>query len=219
MKSALLDAMLNAPDLPELIGEAQRALGREQKLREKFYADITPEHKWEFIQGEAIRHSPALNRHLAASERLLSLLDAFVRVHRLGLVRHEKAMTSFPRNDYEPDVMFFGSAKAALIDPDTLRFPIPDFIAEVLSPSTEARDRGIKFRDYALHSVAEYWIIDTVAETVEPYRLADGEYPPTPAQAEGMLSSEVVPGFEMPLRALFDEEENARVMKRIWAGA
>jgi Uma2 family endonuclease len=147
------------------------------------------------------------------------LLDAFVRVRRLGIVRHEKAMSSFPRNDYEPDVMFFGTAKAALVNPDTLRFPIPDFIAEVLSPSTETRDRGIKFRDYALHSVAEYWIIDTVAETVEPYRLADGEYPPTPAQAEGMLSSEVVPGFEMPLRALFDEEENARVMKRIWAGA
>lgn len=209
--------MLNAPDLPELIGEAQRALGLEQKLREKFYADITPEHKWEFIQGEVIMHSPALNRHLAASQRLYDLLNAFVRVRRLGLVRHEKAMTSFPRNDYEPDVMFFGSAKAALIDPDTLRFPIPDFIAEVLSPSTEDRDRGIKFRDYALHSVAEYWIIDPVAETVEPFRLIDGEYPPAPAQSDGLLGSDVVPGFEIPLRALFDEEENALVMKRIWS--
>jgi Uma2 family endonuclease len=217
MKSALLDAMLNAPDLPELIGEAQRALGREQRLRAKFYADITPEHKWEFIQGEVIMHSPALNRHLAASQRLYDLLNAFVRVRRLGLVRHEKAMTSFPRNDYEPDVMFFGTAKAALIDPDTLRFPIPDFIAEVLSPSTEARDRGIKFRDYALHSVTEYWIIDPVAETVEPFRLVDGEYPPVPPQSDGLLGSDVVPGFEIPLRALFDEEENALVMKQIWS--
>lgn len=219
MKSALLDAMLNAPDLPELIGEAQRALGREQKLREKFYADITPEHKWEFIQGEVIMHSPALNRHLAASQRLYDLLNAYVRVRRLGLVRHEKAMTSFPRNDYEPDVMFFGTAKAALIDPDTLRFPIPDFIAEVLSPSTETRDRGIKFRDYALHSVAEYWIIDPVAETVEPFRLVDGDYPPVDPQSDGVLGSDVVPGFEIPLRALFNEEENALVMKRIWSHA
>lgn len=218
MTSHLLDALLDAPDLPELIGEAQRALGREKRLREKFYADITPEHKWEFIQGEVIMHSPALNRHLLASQRLFSLLDAYVRVHQIGAVRHEKAMTSFPRNDYEPDVMFFGVAKSALIDPDTLKFPIPDFIAEVLSPSTEARDRGIKFRDYALHGVAEYWIIDPVAETVEPYLLADGVYPPVPPQTEGLLTSDVVPGFQIPLRALFDETENAAVMRRIWAG-
>lgn len=218
MSSQLLDALLDAPDLPELIGEAQRALGREKRLREKFYADITPEHKWEFIQGEVIMHSPALNRHLLASQRLYDLLSAYVRVHQIGTVRHEKAMTSFPRNDYEPDVMFFSPAKAALVDPDTLKFPIPDFIAEVLSPSTEARDRGIKFRDYALHGVAEYWIIDPVAETVEPYSLADGIYPPVQPQTEGLLGSDVVPGFQIPVRALFDEVENAAMMRRIWAG-
>ncbi|MCX6857917.1 MAG: Uma2 family endonuclease [Verrucomicrobia bacterium] len=218
MKSAILEAMLDAPDLPELIGEAQRALSQEQKLREKFYADITPEHKWEFIQGDVIMHSPALNRHLIASQRLYDLVSGYVRVRRLGQVRHEKAMTSFPRNDYEPDVMFFGPAKAALIDPDTLKFPVPDFIAEVLSPSTEKRDRGIKFRDYALHGVAEYWIIDTVAETVECYRLADGDYPPVEPQADGTIISDVVPGFEMPVRALFDEAENMRVLRSIWGG-
>lgn len=219
MKSALLASLLDAPDLPELIGEAQRALGKEQRLREKFYADITPEHKWEFIQGEVIMHSPALNRHLLASQRLYDLLSAYVRVRQIGAVRHEKAMTSFPRNDYEPDVMFFGPAKAALIDPDTLKFPVPDFIAEVLSPSTEARDRGIKFRDYALHGVAEYWIMDPVAETVEPYVLADDVYPPVEPLKEGLLSSDVVPGFQIPVRALFDEAENAAMMRRIWAGA
>jgi Uma2 family endonuclease len=217
MKSLILDAMLEAPDLPELIGAAQRALGREQRLREKFYAEITPEHKWEFIQGEVIMHSPALNRHLVASQRLFSLLDAFVRVNGLGLVRHEKAMTSFPRNDYEPDVMFFGLAKAALIDADTLRFPIPDLIAEVLSPSTEQRDRGIKFLDYALHGVGEYWIIDPVAETVEIYRLGETGYPQVTPVGDGLLVSDVVAGFEIPVRALFDEVENAEVMKRFWA--
>lgn len=217
MKSPILDAMLASPVLPELIEEAERFLERETKQREKFYADITPEHKWEFIQGEVIMHSPALNRHLAASQRILCLLEAYVRVNGLGLVRHEKAMTSFPRNDYEPDVMFFGAAKAGTIDPDTLKFPIPDLIVEVLSPSTEKRDRGIKFQDYALHGVAEYWIIDPVAEAVELYRLQGDAYPATAPQTDGMLSSDVVPGFEIPVRAIFDEAENARVMRQIWA--
>lgn len=217
MNSPIFDSMMDSPDLPELIEQAQRALAREQKLRQKFYADITPEHKWEFIQGEVIMHSPALNRHLMATKHVLGPLDAFARVNKLGVVYVEKAMTCFPRNDYEPDVMFFGTSKLGLIDADTLKFPIPDLIVEVLSPSTEHRDRGIKFQDYALHGVGEYWIIDTVAETVELYQLDGNTYPPVPKLAEGILSSDVVPGFELPVRAIFDEAENARVMRQIWA--
>lgn len=128
-------------------------------------------------------------------------------------------MTSFPRNDYEPDIMFFGPAKLPMIDADTLKFPIPDLIVEVLSPSTEKRNRGIKFQDYALHGVGEYWIIDPVAETVELYRLAEGAdaYPATDKQSDGSLSSDMVPGFEFSLRAIFDEEANAMAMKAIWS--
>ena len=219
MKSDVLTALLESPALPELIQEARVAWEREQKLREKFRAEITPEHKWEFIQGEVVMHSPALNRHLAASERIFQLLSARARTRGLGLVRHEKAMTVFPRNDYEPDVVFFGLAKVGLIDADTLRFPIPDFAVEVLSPSTEERDRGIKFQDYALHGVGEYWIVDPVAETVETYRAADGVYPPALPQTNGVLTSEVIPGFEIPVRAIFDEAENLAALRRILAVA
>jgi len=43
---------------------------RERRLREKFFCDITPELKREFIQGgEVIMHSPALARHLPTSQR------------------------------------------------------------------------------------------------------------------------------------------------------
>ena len=207
--------MLDSPVLPELIQEAQRAMGREKRLREKFYAEITPEDKWEFIQGEIVMHSPALSRHLVATKGIFKLMDAYVQVHALGVVHVEKAMTSFLRNDYEPDVVFFGTAKSALIRPDTLRFPVPDLIVEVLSPSTEARDRGVKFVDYALHGVGEYWIVDPVAETVELHRLKGDLYPPAPRQSEGELVSEIVPGFTIPVRAVFDEAENLAALKKI----
>ncbi len=219
MKSAVLTALLASPALPELIHEAKVAWEREQKLREKFRADITPEHKWEFIQGEVIMHSPALNRHLLATQRFFSVLNAYVTTRRCGEVRIEKALTVFPRNDYEPDVVFFGPAKQPLICPDTLLFPIPDFVVEVISPSTEERDRGIKFQDYAMHGVAEYWIVDPVAETVEAHRLADGVYPLASRQAAGLLASETVPGFEIPIRAIFDEAENLAALRRMLAVA
>lgn len=215
MKSPVLDAMLDSPVLPELIQEAQRAMGREQRLREKFYADITPDDKWEFIHGEVVMHSPALSRHLVATKGIFKLMDAYVQVHALGVVHIEKAMTSFPRNDYEPDVIFLGTAKSALVTPDTLRFPVPDLIVEVVSPSTEARDRGVKFEDYARHGVGEYWIVDPEAETVELHRLGDELYPPAPRQCDGDLVSDVIPGFTIPVRAIFDEGENLAALKRI----
>lgn len=217
MRSAILDALLDSPVLPELLEQARRILLKEQKLRQKFYQDITPEHKWEFIQGQVIMHSPALNRHLLATKRLYDLMSAHARVKDLGIVHIEKALCVFPRNDYEPDIVFFGAAKAALTDADTLKFPIPDLAVEVLSPSTEARDRGIKFLDYALHGVQEYWIIDAVAETVELHRLEGEAYPPAPAQAGGLLVSDVLAGFEIPVRAIFDETENTRLLREIWS--
>ena len=207
--------MLDSPVLPELIQEAQRAMGREHRRREQFYAEITPEKKWELIQGEIVMHSPALSRHLVATKQLYDLMSAFVRVHNLGVVHIKKAMTSFPRNDYEPDAMFFGTAKSALIGPDTLRFPIPDLIVEVLSPSTEKRDRGVKFEDYALHGVEEYWIVDTITETVELHRLEGDCYPSAPRQTDGELASDVIPGFTIPLRAIFDEKANLAALREI----
>jgi Uma2 family endonuclease len=215
MKSELFHALMQSPVLPELLQEAHEALALEQRLREKFYDDITPEHKWEFIQGEVVMHSPALNRRLTATQHLYNVLNAYVVTRKYGQVRVEKAMTSFPRNDFEPDIMFFGLSKAALIHPDTLRFPIPDLIVEVTSPSTEPRDRGIKFQDYALHGVREYWIVDPTAETVELYRLHGDAYPPVERQKDGLLTSEVVPGFEISARAIFDEVENLAMLRRI----
>lgn len=219
MTSVLLDSLLQSPALPELVQQAQDALAREHRLRQKFYADITPEQKWEFIQGEVVMHSPALNRHLLATKNLYEVMSAHVRVWSLGVVHIEKAMTSFPRNDYEPDIFFLSASKAALVGPETLRFPVPDLVVEVLSPSTEKNDRGVKFVDYALHGVREYWIVDAEMETVELHRLEGDIYRPAQPVKEGVLTSEVIAGFEIPVRAVFDETENARVLRRIWSEA
>ncbi len=217
MSASLLEQVKASPLLPEIIQEAQAELLREHALRVKFYNDITPEHKWEFINGEVIMHSPALNRHLMATKRLFQLMSVHCLARKCGEVHVEKAMTSFPRNDYEPDISFFGIAKASLITPDTLKFPIPDLIVEVLSPSTEARDRGIKFTDYAAHGVREYWIVDTVAETVELNRLNGTSYDDASVvrQHDGMLRSDVMPAFEVPVRAVFDDGANLAALREV----
>ena len=55
-----------------------------------------------------------------------------------------------------------------------MKLPPPDFVVEVLSPSTERHDRNVKFEDYGAHGITEYWIVDPVAQVVEQYALPTG---------------------------------------------
>ena len=162
-------------------------------------------------------HSPARDEHNATTGLVFELLDLYVRVHALGLVRVEKALVGLTRNDYEPDVCFFGEETAGQIERRTLIYPAPDLVAEVLSESTERRDRGIKFEDYAAHGVAEYWIVDPVAETVEQYVLEDEAYALRMKSANGRLAAVAVEGFEVDVRALFDTDANLAALRAILA--
>src|SRR2546427_11231382 len=47
----------------------------------------------------------------------------------------------------------------------------PDWMCEVVSPSTGAIDRGRKMRIYARERVAHLWMVDPLARTLEIYRL------------------------------------------------
>ena len=88
---------------------------------------------------------------------------------------------------------------------------------EVLSESTEANDRGIKFEDYAAHGVAEYWIVDPVVETIEQYLLQEGVYRLAVKVKTGSIASTVVAGFEIPVRAVFDGAEQLAALQTILA--
>jgi Uma2 family endonuclease len=47
---------------------------------------------------------------------------------------------------------------------------VPDWICEVLSPSTARSDRVEKMPLFAEHGVGHLWLIDPIAETLEVYR-------------------------------------------------
>jgi Uma2 family endonuclease len=213
--TTLLEPILESPRLPELVDELQLRLAEERARRQKFYEEITADAKAEFINGKVIMHSPAKVRHLKVRDNLHDLLRAFVKARQLGWVTGEKALCVFPRNDYEPDVCFFGREKAALLVPGQLKLPIPDFIAEVLSDSTEIADRGQKFEDYGAHGVPEYWIIDPEAETLEQFLARDGRYYLEVKSGTGEVRSAAVAGFCIPVRALFDEALNLQVARAL----
>lgn len=58
--------------------------------------------------------------------------------------------------------------------PETAYFALaPDWVCEVLSPSTERNDRIKKMRVYARERVQHVWLLDPVQRTLEVFRLGE----------------------------------------------
>lgn len=61
--------------------------------------------------------------------------------------------------------------------PDAAFFELaPDWVCEILSPSTAALDRTRKWHHYARASVNHLWFLDPAPQTLEVYRLDDGAW-------------------------------------------
>ncbi|WP_437640999.1 Uma2 family endonuclease [Sorangium sp. So ce854] len=59
--------------------------------------------------------------------------------------------------------------------PETAFFPLaPDWICEVLSPSTEEYDRAEKMPVYAREGVRHAWLVDPIRRTLEVFSLVPG---------------------------------------------
>jgi Uma2 family endonuclease len=216
MPAPVLQPLLDSPALPHHVEALQAALRAERETRERFRDRLDPSVKAEFINGEIVMHSPARDAHNQVVRRLVTLLGAYNDANALGgKVAAEKALIGLTRNDYEPDVAFWGPEKAAEIGPDTKVYPAPDLAVEVLSASTARRDRGVKREDYGAHGVAEYWIVDADDETVVAHRLEGGRYGEETVGTA--LESEVAAGFAVPTRALFDDGAHLAALRAVVA--
>jgi len=211
----VLEELFESPKLVLYVDKFQRRLADEQKRRAQFYEEMTERQKTEFINGEVIVHSSVKLRHTNVGRNLLVLLSAYVSKHDLGLVGYEKMLITLTRNDCEPDICFFAQAKAQSFAPDQMHFPAPDFVVEVLSPSTAKNDRGIKRIDYAAHGVAEYWLIDPDTRFVEQYLLDGDEYLLARKTDSGQIASTVVEGFAIPVYAIFDDDAQWQALQKI----
>ncbi|MDQ3373625.1 MAG: Uma2 family endonuclease [Acidobacteriota bacterium] len=207
--------ILEMPNAFLLVDKVKSRLADEQKKRRHFYGIVEENKKMEFINGEIIFHSPVKLQHNSATKLLCGLLNAFVIKHKLGFVGIEKIMISLTRNDYEPDVCFFGNEKAKEFTAKQMKFPAPDFVVEVLSNSTAKNDRETKFQDYAAHGVSEYWIVDAERQCVEQYFLQNEEYELLLKAKDGAIESVVLPDFKIPIRAIFDENENFEALTKL----
>ncbi len=214
MSNRILSEILNEPDAYFLVQEVNKILNRERERRLNFYNEISEQEKIEFINGEIVVHSPVKKKHNTISGLLYRMLSIYSGKHGFGFVGIEKIMISLTRNDYEPDICFFKKEMADTFTEDQTLFPAPDLVIEILSESTEHRDRGVKFKDYQAHKIEEYWIIDPESETLEQYHLKGDTYDLVLKSHQGTVKSFVVEGFEIPILSIFDEAVNLTTIRQ-----
>ncbi|MDD2758692.1 MAG: Uma2 family endonuclease [Methylomonas sp.] len=79
----------------------------------------------------------------------------------------------------------------------------PDWVVEVLSPSSASRDQIEKRRLYERHGVLEYWLVHPRDRVLTVYRLRDGEYgKPDVYKLEGVTPVGVLPGVSIDWDAM-----------------
>lgn len=130
--------------------------------------------RYEVIAGELCVTPSPDRSHQKVSSRLNALFLAFCEEQGVGDA-YAAFDVIFGEGDYvEPDLVFVRAERVDDVIRDRGIAGTPDLIVEILSDSTEGRDRGIKRERYAAYGVPEYWIIDIDAKHIEVYRLTRG---------------------------------------------
>lgn len=88
--------------------------------------------------------------------------------------------------------------------PDATAFElVPDWICEVLSPSTEAFDRSKKMPVYARAGVKHAWLVDPVVKTLEVFRLDGAGWRLLGTFTEERVRAEPFDALELELASLW----------------
>jgi Uma2 family endonuclease len=202
----LLLPLKKSSRLPKLLEEINWYWEDEQRRRKEFYETITPSVKAEWVDGTMIMHSPVVLLHNIINQNLMMIFkNHLVKNNIQGILGIEKLLCRFTRNDYEPDLCYFSPEKASTFTNQQNVFPVPDFVVEILSSSTQKNDRGVKFTDYQDHGVREYWMIDPETRSVEQYVLRENQYELRLNAQKGLISCEVLKGLEIAVETLFEK--------------
>ena len=80
----------------------------------------------------------------------------------------------------------------------------PDWVVEILSPTTAAKDQSLKRTLYERHGVREFWLVHPADRLVIAYRLEAGTYgKPEVAAEDDVIAPVVLPDLRISVADLF----------------
>jgi Uma2 family endonuclease len=185
---------------------------REQSARRATYDDLlkVPEHRVaEIVDGELYATPRPAPRHADASSGIGGVLRGPFDRGRGGpggwriLFEPELHLGD---DILVPDIAGWRRERLPAIPDDAYIVVVPDWICEVVSPSTAALDRVKKLAVYARDGVQHAWIVDPLAQTLEVLRLEHGRWTIVGTwEADASVSAEPFESLEWDLTLLWDQ--------------
>lgn len=181
------------------------------------YLSWPEDERWELIDGEPYDMTPAPSTsHQTVFRELFLQLGNWFRNRQCKLfsapydfrLAREGESEEQIRDVVQPDI-------AVVCAPDGIDEKggrkAPDFVIEILSPSTASKDHIVKRRLYERHGVKEYWLVHPDERIVTVYHLSpEGTYGKADIFAGEELRLDVAafPGLTIDFTAVFPPRPN-----------
>jgi Uma2 family endonuclease len=168
------------------------------------YLLLPEDRRYEIIDGDLFMTPAPGTPHQRIVGNLYLHLRRYVEENQLGevLVAPCDVVLS-PTDVVQPDVLFVAAGRAAIVG-ERFISAAPDLVVEVLSPSTEDRDRTLKTKLYARFGVRELWIADTKEKRIEVFTNSGDGFRQEAVFGPGtVLRSPLLPGLEIPIAEVF----------------
>lgn len=170
---------------------------------EHYAADF---HEW--VRGTVIKMSPVHELHDIIGRYITRLLEAYLELKAIGLIRIAPFVMKIPERDVsrEPDLQVILDDNPGELTPTAMIGPA-DLCVEVVSPESVERDYTEKFEEYERGGVREYWIINPLRETAFFYRLDEtGNYLRYPQDEDGNYHTPTLPDLVLHVPTLWQKE-------------
>ena len=126
--------------------------------------------RMELFDGEFIMTAMPNITHQRIAMKLGLLLYNYVSQRKLGVVLSNPVDVYLSGTTVlQPDVTFLSNERHHINDGKKYTAS-PDLVIEILSESTEERDRNFKFREYARYGAKEYWLVSPEKREIEVYQ-------------------------------------------------
>jgi Uma2 family endonuclease len=168
------------------------------------YRLLPEDRRYEVLEGELFLTPAPTPRHQDVVLELASVLREFVQGSGRGRVVLSPCDVVFSKHDIlQPDIFFVAAGRENLTGEKYVD-GAPDLVIEVLSPSTELRDREAKAKLYAAFGVREMWLVDPEAKAIEVLvNSAEGFRRESLCVGTETLRSVVLAGLELPVAKVF----------------
>ena len=172
------------------------------------------EERWELIYGEAWDMSPAPNRkHQGILGKLFFQVEdylkdkdcnVYIAPFDVRLPENEENNNKETDTVVQPDLLVVCD-KAKLDDAGCIG--APDWIIEILSPSTAVKDLNDKYQLYEAKGVKEYWIIDPSNNFLTVYLLdISGKYFRSGVySSDSKVKTKIFPELNIDLKPVFSD--------------